>query len=123
MINPDLMKFLYLISAGIMGLLFKIFYDSLKKKNGGPQGETVFQIGEIHEVTKVLEKGLSKIDADLEGGLEIAKQNSASHQKFILALNDLKNMVGNSIKVHDELMQETKKQTGILVEIKKNGRG
>ncbi len=132
--TDNIVKFLLLFAAGILGLLFKVFFDWMKKR-GEPVTEkvrpecafdreqTIFQVAEIHTTVDKCETDLQAITIKLDHGVAVAERNTESYSKFIIVLNDLKNMIKNSTEAQKEMTIEVRKQTVILTAIKKNGSG
>ena len=78
----------------------------------------------ISEIKKTVEDNrgdLHNLGLKVDHGVSIAERNSESYTKFIIALNDLKNMIKNNTAAVRNLTEESTKQTAILRSIKNNG--
>ena len=115
--HPELFYIVTGVAGGFIALLLKMAWEWLKTKSGGDY------LTVILEYVKGIDKRTLLMEQNLAHGVSVAERNTESYHEFIIALNDLKNMISNNTKVSKELVTEIKNQTKILTEIKNNGNG
>jgi hypothetical protein len=115
--HPELWWILAAVAGGFVSLLLKMAFEYLKNKSGGDLSRVILnKVETIDSRTLLMEK-------NLDHGVSVAERNTDSYHEFIIALNDLKNMIKADTDATKELVKEIKAQTKILTEIKNNGNG
>jgi hypothetical protein len=119
--HPELWWILAAVAGGFVSLLLKMAFEWLKNKSGGDLSKVILaKVETVDNRTLLMEQNLAH-------GVSVAERNTDSYHEFIIALNDLKNMIKADTDATKELIKEVKTQTkvfnNVLVEIKRNGNG
>jgi hypothetical protein len=115
--HPELFYIIASVAGGFVALLLKMAWEWLKNKSGGDLDRVILNKVETIDNRTLL------MDQNLTHGVSVAERNTESYHQFIIALNDLKNMIKADTDATKELVKEIKAQTKILTEIKNNGNG
>ena len=122
-----------LITMGVTTIALKIIWDWLKGSRRGTdplalaticpldQAATVANISGIKSTVEDNKITLHDLDIKLDHGVSVAERNTKSYTEFIIALNDLKNMIKNNTAAVKTQAEEASKQTALLRSIKNNG--
>ena len=128
--HPEMWAVVLIIGSAIITLLGKITFDWLKNKDGDSKiyvcpldkAAAVDYIKRACENTQENQDILKKMETNLNHGISVAERNTESYHKFLIILNDLKNMIVNNTEAQKEIVKEIKTQTIILRDINKNGK-
>lgn len=115
--HPELFYIIASVAGGFVALLLKMAWEWLRNTSGGDLDRVILNKVETIDSRTLL------MESNLAHGVSVAERNTESYHEFIIALNDLKNMIKGSVDVQRQLVREVKEQTKILTEIKNNGNG
>jgi hypothetical protein len=115
--HPEFWWILAAVAGGFLTLLLKMAFEWLKNKSGGDLLDVILSY------VKGVDKRTLLMEQNLAHGVSVAERNTQSYHEFIIALNDLKNMIKADTEATKELVKEIKNQTAILTQIKNNGNG